>query len=80
MSDAYLDSLGLITDRTEADVRAKNARGTYNASDMNRVVAAVLYLRPIFRDFGYSIGNGAAKDWRKNSLPRKTDADRKSVV
>lgn len=31
----------MIFDRTEADVEARNAKGTYNASDLNRVCAAI---------------------------------------
>lgn len=34
----------LITDRTQADVKAQNEKGTYNASDLNRVESAVDYL------------------------------------
>ena len=64
--------LYLITDRTQADVDAKNARGTYNATDLNRVSAAVEYLRPYFAEFGYSIGGGTLRDWEANTLPRET--------
>lgn len=34
-------SISLITDRTLADVDARNAKGSYNASDLNRVETAV---------------------------------------
>ena len=31
----------MIFDRTEADVKARNAKGTYNCTDLNRVCAAL---------------------------------------
>ena len=61
-----LNSLGLITDRTQADVdyalelqreaihTNENLRGAYNASDRNRVAAAINGLVNILRDTGYS--------------------------
>ena len=33
--------VNLVTDRTQADVQERNAKGTYNASDINRVNDAV---------------------------------------
>lgn len=36
--------LELVTDRTAADVRARNGKGTYNYTDLNRVETAVAYL------------------------------------
>lgn len=70
-----LDNLGLVTDRTSEDVQKKNARGTYNASDMNRVSAAVDLLRPVFRDFGYGIGDAELRVWAENELPRLSEAE-----
>lgn len=43
----------LITDRTQADVTAKNDKGTYNAYDLNRVTAAMEYLDDTLRSYGY---------------------------
>ena len=34
----------LVTDRMQADVEARNERGTYNAADLNRVNTAMAYL------------------------------------
>lgn len=46
----------LITDRTQADVTAKNDKGTYNADDLNRVTAAMEYLDDALRSYGYVTG------------------------
>lgn len=46
----------LITDRTQADVTAKNDKGTYNADDLNRVTAAMKYLDDTLRSYGYVTG------------------------
>lgn len=71
------DILGtLVTDRTAADVAAKNEKGTYNAADMNRVNAAVAYLRPIFTEFGYTVEDTELREWVENELPRITEAER----
>ena len=65
----------LITDRTAEDVWRRNAKGTYNAADMNRVNAAVAYLRPIFREFGYAVGDSVLREWVVDELPRISDAE-----
>ena len=59
----------LITDRTQADVKARNAKGTYNASDLNRVGDAVQYLAGIFKDLGYSVPVEPKRDWGESNLP-----------
>lgn len=43
----------LVTDRTQADVTAGNAKGTYNAADLNRVDAAVSDIAERFASYGY---------------------------
>lgn len=72
---SILDHLGLVTDRTSDDVQAKNAKGTYNAADMNRVTAAVELLRPVFREFGYAVGDSELREWAENELPRLSEAE-----
>lgn len=42
--------MNLVTDRTQADVQERNAKGTYNASDINRVNNAAVYLADEARD------------------------------
>lgn len=46
----------LITDRTQADVTKKSAKGVYNASDLNRVTACMEYLNEELRKLGYESG------------------------
>ena len=43
----------LITDRTQADVDARNEKGTYGASDLNRVGAAMNYVSERLKEAGY---------------------------
>lgn len=55
----------LVTDRTQADVAAGNAKGTYNAADLNRVDAAVSDIAERFASYGY-----AALGYRKLEIIR----------
>lgn len=43
----------LVTDRTQADVEARNDKGTYQAADLNRVTAAMEELVARFSVLGY---------------------------
>lgn len=70
-----LTALGMVTDRTSEDVAKRTKKGVYNAADMNRVSAAVDLLRPVFRDFGYAVGDAEIRTWAENELPRLTDAE-----
>ena len=45
----------LVTDRTRADVQAWNDKGTYNATDLNRVTHAMEYLVERLRSYGYFV-------------------------
>lgn len=63
----------LVTDRSAADVAAKNKKGTYNAADLNRVSEAVAYLRPIFEDYGYIVSDTDLKVWAENELPKSSE-------
>ena len=53
----------LITDRTQADVDARNDKGTYNASDLNRVGAAMNYVADRLRAAGYDPHISPKTDW-----------------
>ena len=53
----------LVTDRTQADVDAGNAKGTYNASDLNRVGAAMNYVAARLREQGYDPHISPKTDW-----------------
>lgn len=72
MSD-ILDEL--IIDRTPADVINNTAKGNYNADDLNRVAAAVNYISEMFAQYGYSVPEECAADWKTNDLPRKSKID-----
>lgn len=53
----------LITDRTQSDVDARNAKGTYNASDLNRVGFAMTYLADRLKSEGYDPHISPKTDW-----------------
>ena len=53
----------LVTDRTAADVDSGNEKGTYNASDLNRVGAAMDYVAARLREQGYDPHISPKTDW-----------------
>lgn len=76
----YIDGVrplsDLITDRTAADVTVRTKKGSYNASDMNRVSAAAEYVRGIIRSFGYTLPDGVKRRWAENDIPDAAELDR----
>lgn len=56
--------LHLVTDRTAEDVTIGNAKGTYNASDLNRVGAAMNYVADRLRAAGYDPHISPKTDWK----------------
>lgn len=54
----------LITDRTQADVDARNGKGTYNASDLNRVAVAMNYVAGRLESAGYDPHISQKTDWK----------------
>lgn len=56
--------LHLVTDRTAADVNAGNDKGTYNASDLNRVGAAMNYVADRLKAAGYDPHISPKTDWK----------------
>ena len=56
--------LHLVTYRTQADVNAGNDKGTYNASDLNRVGAAMNYVADRLRADGYDPNISPKTDWK----------------
>ena len=54
----------LVTARTQADVDAGNAKGTYKASDLNRVGAAMNYVAARLREQGYDPHISPKTDWK----------------
>ena len=59
----------LITDRTLGDVLSQNEKGTYNASDLNRVGTAAEELRIIGIDAGYPIVGTFRTNYIKGEIP-----------
>jgi len=59
----------LITDRTLGDVLSQNEKGTYNASDLNRVGTAAEELRIIGIDVGYPIVGTFRTDYSEGEIP-----------
>ena len=54
----------LVTDRNQADVDAGNAKGTYNASDLNRVGSAMNYVADRLKAAGYDPHISPKTDWK----------------
>ena len=65
----YYGLLSLITDRTRADVANQTDKGFYNASDLNRVGAAVEYIAGRFAAIGYACPVTVKKDWLTTDAP-----------
>ena len=59
----------LVTDRTQVDVAAWNNKGTYNASDLNRVGAAVKYIADRLTALGYAAPVTAKTDRTETDIP-----------
>lgn len=59
----------LITDRTLEDVAARNEKGSYNATDLNRVGAAVKYIAERFSGYGYAVSVSPKADWSESDTP-----------
>ena len=64
--------LQLITDRTQQDVTNRTEKGFYNASDLNRVGAAMVYLRDRLNDNGYDLDISPKTDWREVDAPTES--------
>ena len=68
----------LITDRTQADADARNDKGTYNASDLNRVGAAVAYVAGRLLECGTSVDVSPKQDWSESDTPTASQLERYS--
>lgn len=78
----YYGLLSLITDRTRADVANQTDKGFYNASDLNRVGAAVEYIGGRFTALGYACPVTVKKDWLTSDAPTASqmEAYRQNIV
>ena len=71
----YYGLLTLITDRTAEDVANKTAKGFYNASDLNRVGAAVQYVAERFTAQGYTVTVHPKTDWLASDIPTASELE-----
>lgn len=69
------DISSLITDRTQADVSQKTAKGTYNAEDLNRVGTAVEHLAERLRYAGVSVNVSPVTDWTDSNWTTPSDME-----
>lgn len=78
----YYGLLNLITDRTRADVENETDKGFYNASDLNRVGAAVEYIAGRFAALGYACPVTVKKDWLTSDAPTASQLEtyRQNIV
>ena len=78
----YYGLLSLITDRTRADVENETEKGFYNASDLNRVGAAVEYIAGRFAALGYACPVTVKKDWLTTDAPTASQLEtyRQNIV
>jgi alpha-glucosidase (family GH31 glycosyl hydrolase) len=63
----------LVTDRTFADVLMRNERGTYNASDLNRISLAAQMLNLYCSSLGYSAGKASDRMWFAEEIPTEEE-------
>ena len=65
--------LYLVTDRTAADVTARNEKGTYRSADLNRVGFAVQYLVDYLFQHGITVDVYPKRDWTDMGHPTPSD-------
>lgn len=71
----YYGLLTLITDRTASDVAQKTPKGFYNATDLNRVGAAVRYIADRFTAQGYGVAVYPKTDWMASDIPTAAELE-----
>lgn len=62
-------SVTLVTDRTQADVLAKNDKGTYQAADLNRVEKATGEVANELTVLGYPVTITIRTNWKYQDIP-----------
>lgn len=66
----------MIYDRTAEDVAQGTDKGYYRHTDLNRVQAAVLYLRELYSGMGYdAVPLPSFRTWAENDIPRYPQMD-----
>lgn len=63
------DLSSLVTDRTNEDVLNQTQKGSYNASDLNRVGTAMNYVADRLRAAGYDPHISPKTDWAETDWP-----------
>ena len=71
----YYGLLALITDRAASDVARKTPKGFYNATDLNRVGAAVRYIADRFTAQGYGVTVYPKTDWMASDIPTAAELE-----
>lgn len=69
------DFTTLITDRTAADVVQQTPKGSYKASDLNRVGECLQYLAEELQKYGYAVSVTTKTDWTAadaSNIPQMT--------
>lgn len=66
---AYYGTTALITDRRQQDVSLRTKKGFYNATDLNRVGAAVEYLEGRLDAHGIAVDVEPKTDWLIRDIP-----------
>ena len=62
--------MDFVTDRTQADVDARNAKGTYNTTDLNRVISNCNTLVQLLNDAGYPVSiSWSRTTWTRTQIP-----------
>lgn len=62
-----------VTDRTQADVEARNSKGTYNAADLNRVISNCNTIAAALNAAGYPITiSWSRTTWTRTQIPTET--------
>lgn len=69
-------SVTLVTDRTQADVLAKNDKGTYQAADLNRVEKATGEVANELTVLGYPVMITIRTNWTYTDIPDIGDMTR----
>lgn len=61
--------LDLITDRTAEDVQLGTKKGTYGATDLNRVGEAIIHVADRLKAAGNDIEVSPKTDWTREDIP-----------
>lgn len=66
---------GTASESEIAEFNSAAMKGSYNASDLNRVGAAMRYVADRLNGFGYAVSISPKVDWLETDSPRQSDMD-----